>query len=239
MNSTNAGAVTTSASTGSSAMAVADRGRPSIADSSPTRSPGSLIARRISRPERVCTDTLTRPSRTAMTWSPGSPSRKSRWRARYRRGRPAASSVRHSSPVRNPCGRPVPVTGQVYERPSPYNLAMPATADDVAELTALLGRPPQAEFEVVVRTSAGRPAVIRNAPLLDDGTPMPTRYWLRDPALVLAVSRLEGDGGGGAPAAAPHAQGLAPLHTPYAAERGAAPPSAHHGPRPRRGGGAA
>ena len=72
---------------------------------------------------------------------------------------------------------------------------MPATADDVAELTALLGRPPQAEFEVVVRTSAGRPAVIRNAPLLDDGTPMPTRYWLVDPDLVLAVSRLESDGG--------------------------------------------
>jgi hypothetical protein len=66
-----------------------------------------------------------------------------------------------------------------------------ATADDIAELTALLGRPPQAEFEVVVRTPAGRPAVIRNAPLLDDGTPMPTRYWLVDPDLVLAVSRLE------------------------------------------------
>ena len=66
---------------------------------------------------------------------------------------------------------------------------MPATADDVAELTALLGRPPQAEFDVVVRTPAGRPAVIRNAPLLDDGTPMPTRYWLVDPDLVLVVSR--------------------------------------------------
>src|SRR2546429_3137150 len=232
MNSTNAGAVTTSASTGSSAMAVADRGRPSIADSSPTRSPGSLIARRISRPERVCTDTLTRPSRTAMTWPPGSPSRKSRWRARYRRGRPAASSLRHSSPVRNPRGRPVPVTAQVHERASPYNLAMPATADDVAELTALLGRPPQAEFEVVVRTSAGRPAVIRNAPLLDDGTPMPTRYWLVHPDLVLAGSRLAGDGGGRAPEAARDPGEVAALPPTYPPQADAALSARHLRPRP-------
>ena len=33
-------------------------------------------------------------------------------------------------------------------------------------------------------TTPGAPVVIRNAPLLDDGTPMPTRYWLVDPELV-------------------------------------------------------
>ena len=49
--------------------------------------------------------------------------------------------------------------------------------------TARLGREPQAAFEVVVRDAVGRPVVIRNAPLLDDGTPMPTRYWLVDPGL--------------------------------------------------------
>ena len=112
---------------------------------------------------------------------------------------------------------------------------MPATADDVAELTALLGRPPQAEFEVVVRTPAGRPAVIRNAPLLDDGTPMPTRYWLVDPDLVLAVSRLEGDGGVRAAEAAVDPEELAAAHTTYAAERDAALPSGHRGPRPHGG----
>ena len=37
--------------------------------------------------------------------------------------------------------------------------------------------------------------MIRNAPLLDDGTPMPTRYWLVGPAEVVAVSRLEAAGG--------------------------------------------
>jgi hypothetical protein len=112
---------------------------------------------------------------------------------------------------------------------------MRATAEDVAELTALLGRPPQAEFEVVVRTPAGRPAVIRNAPLLDDGTPMPTRYWLVDPDLVLAVSRVEGDGGVRAAEAAVHPEELAAVHATYAAERDAALPLEHGGPRPHGG----
>jgi hypothetical protein len=112
---------------------------------------------------------------------------------------------------------------------------MPAKADDVAELTALLGRPPQAEFEVVVRTPAGRPAVIRNAPLLDDGTPMPTRYWLVDPDLVLAVSRVEAEGGVRAAEAAVHPDALAAAHAAYAEERDAALPAGRAGPRPHGG----
>ena len=112
---------------------------------------------------------------------------------------------------------------------------MAATGDDVAELTALLGRPPQADFEVVVRTRAGRPAVIRNAPLLDDGTPMPTRYWLVDPDLVLAVSRVEADGGVRAAEAAVESEALAAVHDIYAVERDAALPRDHDGPRPHGG----
>jgi hypothetical protein len=112
---------------------------------------------------------------------------------------------------------------------------MPATAADVAELTALLGRPPQAEFEVVVRTRAGRPAVIRNAPFLDDGTPMPTRYWLVDTDLVLAVSRIEADGGVRAAEAAVAPDEVAAAHAAYAAERDAALPADLRGPRPHGG----
>ena len=112
---------------------------------------------------------------------------------------------------------------------------MAATADDVAELTALLGRPPQADFDVVVRTPEGRAAVIRNAPLLDDGTPMPTRYWLVDPDLVLAVSRVEADGGVRAAEAAVAPDALAAVHAIYAAERDAALPGGHRGPRPHGG----
>ncbi len=46
-----------------------------------------------------------------------------------------------------------------------------------------------------MRAGDGQPAVIANAPFLDDGTPMPTRYWLVDPVLREAVSRLESAGG--------------------------------------------
>ena len=112
---------------------------------------------------------------------------------------------------------------------------MPATAADVAALTELLGREPEAEFEVVARDARGRPVVIRNAPLLLDGTPMPTRYWLVDPDLTPAVSRLEAAGGVRRAAAAVDADALATAHAAYAAERDAALPSGHAGPRPHGG----
>ena len=48
---------------------------------------------------------------------------------------------------------------------------------------------------MVVRRLDGRPVVIENEPHLRDGTPMPTLYWLVDPELHDAVSRLEGEGG--------------------------------------------
>ena len=73
---------------------------------------------------------------------------------------------------------------------------VPVTDSDVAALTVLLGRAPRGAFEIVVRDAAGAPVVIRNAPLLDDGTPMPTRYWLVDPdARDARSSRIESAGG--------------------------------------------
>ena len=107
--------------------------------------------------------------------------------------------------------------------------------DDVATLTARLGRVPEAAFEVCVRNQAGEPAVIRNAPLMSDGTPMPTRYWLVDPKLRAAVSRLESSGGVRAAQAAVDAGELAAAHAAYAAERDAALPAGHTGPRPSGG----
>ena len=67
--------------------------------------------------------------------------------------------------------------------------------DDRIAVARLLGRPPEGAFEVVVRDAAGQPVVIRNAPLLEDGRPMPTRFWLVGPNEVRAVSRLEAAGG--------------------------------------------
>jgi hypothetical protein len=112
---------------------------------------------------------------------------------------------------------------------------MAATAADVAALTELLGREPRAEFDVVVRDGDGRPVVIRNAPLLHDGTPMPTRFWLVDPDLTLAVSRLEAGGGVRRAEGAVDAGELATTHATYAAERDAALIRGHEGPRPHGG----
>lgn len=109
---------------------------------------------------------------------------------------------------------------------------MPANADDVAALTALLGRRPSAAFEVVVRRSDGSPVVICNAPVHDDGTPMPTRYWLVDPELNRLVARLESVGGVRRAEAEIDPGELARTHAAYAAERDAAIPPDREGPRP-------
>jgi hypothetical protein len=70
-----------------------------------------------------------------------------------------------------------------------------ATPDDLAVVESLLGRPLAGRCAIVVRRADGRPVVIENEPHLRDGTPMPTLYWLVDPELHAAVSRIEGSGG--------------------------------------------
>jgi hypothetical protein len=112
---------------------------------------------------------------------------------------------------------------------------MAATDSDFAVLTVLLGREPRGAFEVVVRDGAGAPVVIRNSPLLDDGTPMPTRYWLVDPVLLTRVSRIESRGGVRAAEAAVDADDLLRAHARYAAERDLDLPAEHTGPRPHGG----
>jgi hypothetical protein len=111
-------------------------------------------------------------------------------------------------------------------------MAAPA---DVAALTERLGRAPQADFEVVVRDAAGGPVVVRNEPFTRDGTPMPTRYWLVDPDLNLRISRLEAAGGVRSAQEAVAADALRTAHDAYAAERDAAVPVGHSGPRPSGG----
>ena len=106
------------------------------------------------------------------------------------------------------------------------------SADDRASVTALLGREPMGHFEVVHRAAGGAPIVIRNAPLLDDGTPMPTLYWLVGAAEREAVSRLEAAGGVKLAEAAVDPDELADAHRRYADERDAALPEAHAGPTP-------
>jgi uncharacterized protein len=108
-------------------------------------------------------------------------------------------------------------------------------ADDVAAVRELIGRSPRGAFEVVVRNAAGGPVVMRNAPLLDDGEPMPTRYWLIGKDEVLAVSRLEATGAVRRAEAEIDPIQIAAAHARYAAERDAAVPPDHVGPRPHGG----
>ncbi|MFP4511732.1 MAG: DUF501 domain-containing protein [Acidimicrobiales bacterium] len=108
------------------------------------------------------------------------------------------------------------------------------TADHDA-VEVLLGRVPRGLYDVVVRDEAGSPVVIRNAPLLDDGTPMPTRYWLVGERERVLVGRLEADGGVRRAEAAVAPDELAAAHRRYAVERDAALGEGHDGPRPSGG----
>ena len=110
-----------------------------------------------------------------------------------------------------------------------------ASQADIARVTELLGRAPQGDFEVVVRRTDGDPVVVRNSPLLDDGTPMPTLYWLVGRDEYAAVSRLEAAGGVDAAEADVDPERLADAHATYAALRNAAIPANHTGPVPSAG----
>lgn len=114
----------------------------------------------------------------------------------------------------------------------------PESAQRVADLeavTELLGRAPAGEFEVVVRDDAGTPVVIRNAPLLGTGRPMPTRYWLVGASIRSEIGRIESAGGVKAAEEAVGLPAIADAHARYAAERDALIADDYEGPRPHDG----
>lgn len=106
---------------------------------------------------------------------------------------------------------------------------------DHGRVSCQLGRRPTGAFEVARRDRDAGPVVIRNAPLLDDGTPMPTRYWLVDERLRRAVSALEAGGGVRLAEAEVDPAELAAAHERYGAERLEALPPGHAGPVPSGG----
>jgi len=99
----------------------------------------------------------------------------------------------------------------------------------------LLGREPMGHFTVVVIAPSGDPAVLRNEPLLPDGTPMPTLYWLCDPAIRSAIGTLESLGGVRESEAMIGLAAVRIAHDAYAAERDSRLPTDHIGPRPSGG----
>jgi hypothetical protein len=94
-----------------------------------------------------------------------------------------------------------------------------ASPDDLAVVEALLSRPLAGRCAIVVRHRDGRPVVIENEPHMRDGTPMPTLFWLVDPELHSAVSRIEGKGGVHRFEALVDADTLQRTHDEYAARR--------------------
>jgi hypothetical protein len=108
---------------------------------------------------------------------------------------------------------------------------------------AQLGRPIRADSEVVARCHLGLPVVVRVPPLLDDGTPFPTLYWLTCPLAQTRIARLESAGGvkrmeAKAGSDPDFAAALQRAHAAYAAEREALVPDGAD-PKPTGGVGGA
>ena len=67
--------------------------------------------------------------------------------------------------------------------------------DDRGVVKAQIGRPPRSPIDVAHRCHLDLPVVITVPPLLDDGTPFPTLYWLTCPLASKRVGRIEAAGG--------------------------------------------
>jgi hypothetical protein len=66
--------------------------------------------------------------------------------------------------------------------------------NDQAVVASQIDRPLRADVEVVARCHLALPVVVAVPPILDDGTPFPTRYWLSCPLANKRVARLESAG---------------------------------------------
>lgn len=117
-------------------------------------------------------------------------------------------------------------------------------AGDQEVVAVQIGRPLRAPSDVVSRCHLGLPVVVAVPPILDDGTPFPTRWWLSCPLAARRIGRLEGAGGvkrmeGKAASDPGFGRRLARAHLRYADQRDELVPESAS-PRPSGGvGGAA
>jgi hypothetical protein len=70
----------------------------------------------------------------------------------------------------------------------------PPSADDIAVVSAQLGRPARDVIGIAARCICGNPTVVSTKPRLTGGTPFPTLYYLSHPAATAAISTLEANG---------------------------------------------
>lgn len=66
--------------------------------------------------------------------------------------------------------------------------------DDLATVSAQLGRPARGVAAVAWRCPCGKPGVVATEPRLPNGTPFPTTYYLTCPRATSACSTLESEG---------------------------------------------
>ncbi len=92
---------------------------------------------------------------------------------------------------------------------------------DRARTTELIGREPMGSFDVVVRDDHGQPVVLKNFPVLADGRPMPTLYWLCGERESMLIGRLEALKGVRRAEAAVGLDAVNATHERYRAERDA------------------
>ena len=113
---------------------------------------------------------------------------------------------------------------------------------DSRVLALQIGRPLRAASMVLRRCDLGLPIVAEVPPILDNGEPFPTRYWLTCPLAHRRIARLEGEGGVRAAqakiAADPElCDAVEAAHARYARERDARLPArVRHRPRGGVGG---
>jgi len=67
--------------------------------------------------------------------------------------------------------------------------------DDRSVVESQIGRPPRSPIVVASRCHLGLPVVITVPPILEDGTPFPTLYWLTCPLAAKRIGRIEATGG--------------------------------------------
>jgi hypothetical protein len=79
-------------------------------------------------------------------------------------------------------------------RPFPDDRHAPPSEEDLAAVTAQLGRPVRDVLGVAHRCPCGLPDVVTTSPRLGDGTPFPTTFYLTCPRACSAVGTLESSG---------------------------------------------
>lgn len=109
------------------------------------------------------------------------------------------------------------------------------TAEEHALVVSLLGRETRSRYTIAARNDAGAPVVLMNLPIMDDGTPMPTTYWLVGADEVAAVGVLESTGAIDRVEALIGLETIDGIHVRYARLRDAMIPAGHEGPRPTGG----